>query len=88
MSLIETLEESIRQLRESETSLLRLRADLGSADRLRADNIRLNARCERLEGELIELRERLKVGIHFDHVNPQYRRDFECINPNEPVESA
>lgn len=77
MSLIETLEESIRKLRESETSLLRLRADLGSADRLRADNRRLNARCERLEGELIELRERLR-----------YASDFEYINPNEPVESA
>ena len=77
MTLIETLETSIRKLRESETSLLRLRADLGSADRLRVDNRRLNARCQRLEGELIELRERMK-----------YAGDFECINPNEPVESA
>lgn len=57
-------------------------------EQLWTDYQRLNARCQRLEGELIELRERLKVGINFDHVNPKYRRDFECINPNEPVESA
>ena len=77
MSLIETLEESIRQLRESETSLLRLRADLMAADKVRSDNQRLSARCQRLEGELIDLRERLR-----------YYSDFECINQNEPVESA
>lgn len=71
----ETIDTAISYLDNMSPGLLAFKS-ARLIEQLWTDYQRLNARCERLEGELIELHERLK-----------YQFDFECINPNEPVES-
>lgn len=59
-------------------------------ENLWTDYQRLSARCERLENELMAIRDIISEGGSFElrELRLKYQSDFEYINPNEPVESA